>query len=65
MEGHRDDLHRGREERTAARKALDWCAERHGTLSAFVREQGRDLETLKRWVQRYYPDEFGNVCNKL
>ena len=25
------------EERTAAREALDWCAERHGTLSAFIR----------------------------
>ena len=35
------------EKRAAAREALDWCAERHGTLSAFAREQGRDLESLK------------------
>ena len=51
------------EKRATARKALDWCAERHGTLSAFAREQGRDLETLKRWVQRYYPDELAKYSN--
>ena len=34
-----------------------------GARSAFAREQGRDLETLKRWVQRYYPDELCKYSN--
>ena len=35
------------EKRAAAREALDWCAQSHGTLSALARERGRDLESLK------------------
>ena len=45
------------EKRAAARNALDWW------LSAFAKEQGRCLETLKRWVQRYYPDEVCKYSN--
>ena len=51
------------EKRAAAREALDWCAQSHGTLSAFARERGRDLESLKRWVHAYYPEELGKYSN--
>ena len=36
-----------------------------GVRSAFAREQGRCLETLKRWVQRYYPDELCKYSNGM
>ena len=41
---------------------MRWAGARR-TLSAFAREQGRDLETLKRWVHAYYPEELCKYSN--